>query len=387
VEEEATQMKEYILKDRINPKPQIVKPSLPQFEIKSNQKLIISGDIWETYEFFDDTGHPFKFCSGKEKANKGEKKAETDPKEVQTQDRVFCFLDRLGDEEAAKMPPWEKPSRTPEEQQADRERHASRAKKAAQRYINANKLKYMWTLTFAPEPNPPNVKDVTKHLPLCAQRNRQEILQVWHTFERKLMQAYKRRGIDWKYVMVLERHEKRSSEEKRDTFHIHLATNVRVKKESLQKKWGYGIVWISNFDSFQERGKKYTYSTKKVSRIDDPGRYLAKYIGKGVDASQEGNQRNFLASHNLKKPTIFRDPETIKNVLFCPLLGYQLADTFFSDELGRHLEKLSSIKDVKVFQEMCQFDLCIKNSEQIVQTVKVNFLYTIYNFRTLLDDP
>jgi len=168
-----------------------------------------------------------------------------------------------------------------------------RARKQVRRLVNANRCRYMWTLTLAP-PSPEN-KILYDCIPLALQRDYDAVRMLWKAFLRRFKRELGGRTFKW--ILVLELHDsKRTSDEKRGTWHLHFATPDRLEWEDILHFWSHGHV---RFDDFQ-KGKK----GRRKGEVQNPGAYMSKYIGKNFDES------NF----HRKRYTRSRDTETPRKI-------------------------------------------------------------------------
>jgi len=173
----------------------------------------------------------------------------------------------------------------------------SRARKQIRRWVNANNLQGMITLTLAlpSETNDKLYKTVSaKH-----QRDYAYVRKLFKLFCDRLRRAGKTEYL--RYVAVFEQHDsQKTSEAKRYTWHIHLATDVMTEHDvsEIGKAWKHGRI------DYQD----YRYDTNGKHRdidIQNPGAYIAEYIGK--DGAQFGqkqlrNKRRYTRSRNLSRP-------------------------------------------------------------------------------------
>lgn len=167
-------------------------------------------------------------------------------------------------------------------------RSAKRAMRQVRRLVNRNYLRYMWTLTFAPDSEPNRIKFRTSSRE--QQANIAWVRERWRGFYTKL----RRRGIEWKWLVVYELHNSAStSEGKRGTWHIHFATDVRLDWEWVGNEWGFGYV---RFDDFAK-----PKAGVRKTRVENPGAYMSKYVGKAFDKSNFHVKR-YSRSRNMQTP-------------------------------------------------------------------------------------
>ncbi len=116
------------------------------------------------------------------------------------------------------------------------------------------------------------------HLPATVE----EVQRILQNFLRRAKRAYAKRGLELKYVAVIEQ----GGEQKR--LHIHLVISGGLSLRELDKLWGKGMV-----------------TTKKLTFEDDGLGTLARYLVKGT--AQQGSRptwKRWSASRNLVKPAV-----------------------------------------------------------------------------------
>jgi len=182
--------------------------------------------------------------------------------------------------------------------QYDREKIAKRvnhrARKQIRRIVNANDFRGMLTLTIAP-PSPENNKKYLT-VPVEKQRDYREVRRLFKNFIERCRKA----GYHFEYLSVFELHNsEKTSIEKRNTWHIHVATKAEGWIESAARiMWWHGIVDFQDF-RYDKRGNL------RSEEIQNPGAYIAEYIGK--DGAQFGredlcNKRRYTTSRGVKRP-------------------------------------------------------------------------------------
>lgn len=129
-----------------------------------------------------------------------------------------------------------------------------RARARARRFIVANGLNRLLTVTYAP----PQPTDVGVVLADCAR------------FERRLRQRLP--GVVW--ARALERHES-------GAIHVHYALSGYVSKELLARLWGRGFVDVRKIRAAQQGGRE---SARAAAR------YVTKYISKAPTRAQGGHR-------------------------------------------------------------------------------------------------
>ena len=144
---------------------------------------------------------------------------------------------------------------------------AVRAGTSIRELILANKLCYLWTMTFADE-----IED------------RDFAMDEMKKFIKRL----RWRGYKLPYVAVMEVQEERAKKYGVDVIHFHLATNERVKIEDLKKAWGKGYVFVS-----EHNGELFKVAS-----------YISKYVRKGFDDERvrSAEKKRYLCSRGLKRP-------------------------------------------------------------------------------------
>jgi hypothetical protein len=128
------------------------------------------------------------------------------------------------------------------------EEAARRARREIGRYCVANRLQYMWTLTFAEA-----VWDVDE-----ARRAVVELVE-------RLRQWF---GGPFPYLYVFELHPAGHG------LHVHLAVPRYIPHEVVAERWGRGYVWVSGP---KRRGLAAAVAARSAAR------YLAKYVDKAIE--------------------------------------------------------------------------------------------------------
>jgi hypothetical protein len=358
----------------------------------SSEVLYPCGDIWEHYRFTDENGVPYRSRYGYTIDKPDIETYVSSVAEQAIQAEIDALFDRLEEEN----PCEEGKERTPmtsEEKQREREKYLRRIKKTVRRLINANRLTFMYTLTFALELNE-NVNGLRFILPEALQRDRHEVFQVWNTrltyIRRKLKECSDR---EFKFVLVPEIHDSEKTDPRKvGTYHLHLATDKPLNKDELQKHWGYGVVWIDDFS------KEKTYNTttgKHETRerdfLNDPGRYMAKYLEKEMENEDEEfgawKQHKYSSSRNLKRPEKLkiRDEKAIDAALNDPKTVFDFEGV--PKVQAAKVKALNDINQVKTFENTYQIEFRKWEGDKEkgeMKTVKLNVQYTCYNFRVLL---
>lgn len=167
-------------------------------------------------------------------------------------------------------------------------RSAKRAEKNIRRLVNCNRLRYMWTLTFAP-PSEENAGK-WKCVDIEQQRNISTVKRLFRNFYLTLQRKFP--GIKW--LVVYELHDSRqTSSMKRGTWHIHFATDCFLDFHLMVKIWKHGI----------SRGDDFAKPKKGVRNgpVQNPGAYMSKYIGKNFDKTNRHIKR-YSRSRNMQTP-------------------------------------------------------------------------------------
>jgi hypothetical protein len=244
---------------------------------------------------------------------------------IETREPIFCDTGQ--------------PVGMPERERKDKDtkkdaffRAAYRAQRTARRLINTNHLYFMWTLTFAPD-----TVENEKYTCLAneEQKDRKKVFSVWKQFLRRVHRNLVPKE-DFNWLMVLERHDSfKTHPIKKDTYHIHLATDSQVSTHAVQKTWKHGICNIQDFTK--------TPAGKKRKKIENPGAYISKYIAKEVNGYDRSEyQKRYTTSRGLRRPIKVNIPGQI-----ALLSGYTRgvsysAKKFVQGERGQVLVKIST---------------------------------------------
>jgi hypothetical protein len=350
--------------------------------VNSSHKLFMCGDIWEHYSFFDEYGNPLLFQSGytlpeTEKPEDVAKRAVGEALQEECETAINEAIEHLDDLEKAPM--------SEDEKQAERQRYIRRVKQEIRRLVNLNHLTYMYTLTFALELNE-NVYGLRFILPEADQRDRAKVLDAWNVRLTDIRRWMAQEGREFRFVVVLEIHDSDKTDPRKiGTYHIHLATDKPIDKHELQRKWGYGVVWIDNFKKNKRTDEATGRTiTEAADFLKDPGRYLAKYLEKEINNPQFICQHAYSSSRgNLKRPKdyILRDEEQIQKILKNPRLAYDYG--VISEALYHKILKLKHLDQVKSYDnqdKLKEVDIKLPGGE----TRKIYVRYRIYNFRLLM---
>jgi hypothetical protein len=253
---------------------------------------------------------------------------------------------------------------SPEEREQNRERSRRRAKNNVRMLCQKNRLSMMWTLTFALPPKCEADADhhrsfgVWRHLDSDAQRDRGEVLRAWNLALTSIRKKLKGRKIPFKWVKVLEKHDsEESSPEKRGTYHIHIATDLRFPKRKLQRMWGFGEIYFTDFlkDDWQTYRRD---ENSPVIRARDASGYMTKYLSKDFEEAERLGERSWTKSQNMKVPTPERDLGVIQHRIECPLNAFDLEG--MKREHILRLEESRNLFDFLVPEKSGEFPITIR---------------------------
>lgn len=345
----------------------------------SSEKLFRCGEIWERYTFYDKKMNRKRFAHGFSQSDDDIKNAGM---QAFNEYRVRRFLEEFTGEEPEEPEKQEKRHMTEEEKKHERQRRKRKQKKAVQRYVNLNRLHYMYTFTFALEENE-GVKGLRFILLEENQRDRGEVEKVWNKRLTCIRRALKRQGREFKFVKVLEKHNgKKTDPRKRGTYHIHLATDKPIDKEELQTLWGYGVVWVDNFNKSKKRVNGKAVNVEREGAVNDPGRYMSKYMDKDFDdAEKHGYRRAYSPSQNLKVPQPDRDEEMNQAMIDTPRLGFQEEE--LDPLLWKRICQLVNAEKVKTFEKTYPIKFVTRDKTGEEKIVKMFVKYECFNFRLL----
>ncbi len=165
---------------------------------------------------------------------------------------------------------------TEEEKAQNRKKSAQRARVTVRRLVNSNMdLTKFVTLTFKE-----CVTDLT-------QANK-----VFNLFIKRLKRVLKK---PLKYLVVPEFQDKNG----RGAVHYHMISNLDyIPNEKLRNIWGQGFVKINRIDN-----------------VDNVGAYVTKYMSKDSVDERLSGRKCYFCSRNLDKPVVFKQLETVENVM------------------------------------------------------------------------
>jgi hypothetical protein len=144
-------------------------------------------------------------------------------------------------------------------QEADR-----RARREIHRYCVANRLQYMWTLTFAA-----SEWDVDTA--------RQAVAVLVDGLRRHL-------GVTFPYLYVFELHPGTEENPDGHGLHVHMAIPKFVRHEVMTELWGHGHVWVTGP---KRRGLAAAVAARSTAR------YLAKYVGKALEENHSFGRHRY----------------------------------------------------------------------------------------------
>lgn len=213
----------------------------------------------------------------------------------------------------------------------NRKKAVSRAKRNISHLIKRNRLSMMWTFTFALKPDEERElgrhkrRGIYRYLSGDEQRDRKAVLDAWNLALTSIKRYCNKNNIPFHWVKVLEIHDsERTSEEKRGTYHIHIATDLRIDKRLLQRLWGFGQVWFSDF----LRRKNYSaYSEEEDvsgSSHHDSSFYMSKYVAKDFAEAKSSGERSFTRSQNIHLPQPERNISSIRHKFRTPVGAFEL---------------------------------------------------------------
>ena len=232
-------------------------------------------------------------------------------------------------------------------------RSLKRAQRTCRRKIEAHRMTMMWTVTFALPPENDLEKDeylsrgIYRFLTGEEQRNREKIHKAWNVFVTQLRRVCKKEDISLKWLKVLERHDsEKTSEVKRNTFHIHIATDLRMNKHRLQRLWGYGQVWFTDYEKLQCKSAEGKTKNVDFGVQRDPAFYMSKYMEKDFDEAKTLNEKAYTSSQNTGVPKPIYQEDEIEDMKRDPKKAFNLKG--MRPDVKNRVEKLTSLDAVKV---------------------------------------
>ena len=398
--------------------------SFPSYSQYSSQKLLCCGDFLHYYEFVDNDGNPVYFRYGGKKTNEINKdfqdddywlhdflykRGEADQKvwiqaqqqaveefvkeliveaELQALQTTIDELVEGGLEKESRRQKW-----TEEQKQEERRRYHQRTKGKVKRLVQTNRLYFMLTFTFAfPDSPVDNIPGCRFSLTEEEQRDWEKVQKVANSRLTEIRKYVREKlGKKFSYVRIVEPHDsEKTSERKRGTFHIHLVTSVEIPHKVLSELWGYGCVWMSDFE--KGRRIKPDGSVEYLGFVNDPGAYVAKYLNKGFESFRLPYKQVYSSSHGLVHPdrTPVYDEEEIAEI--CQ--DIQKHPEVFGKDAPKWL--LQGVKQVENIEEMCSHSDTFELGELPFYTktvvgferleTPVFLRYKAYNFRRLHPD-
>lgn len=151
--------------------------------------------------------------------------------------------------------------------ESNRERASRRARTRLRRYAVANRLRYLWVLTFAPRPS----DGLQEH----------DLARV-----KRLVAEWVKRGLRGEvgyagaYVLGFEHH-------KSGAWHVNVMLGERVDHGVVRDSWGRGHVWVSKFQG--RPGESMRDAARRAAA------YVAKYVAKEFGDSSPGTHRYEVA--------------------------------------------------------------------------------------------
>jgi hypothetical protein len=134
-----------------------------------------------------------------------------------------------------------------------------RARSTLRRYVVANRLDHLWSLTFSPEHLPPDRDG------------------VWDCIERFRRRLFSLLGDRVPMATVIEE----GSEHGR--LHVHFAIHGRVPVALVGEAWGFGHVWVEPPPKLRHVGAR--------ARLRLTSAYLTKYVAKDFTGSEFNRKR------------------------------------------------------------------------------------------------
>lgn len=151
--------------------------------------------------------------------------------------------------------------------ESSRERASRRARTKLRRYAVANRLRYLWVLTFAPEgPDGVQERDLAR-----AKR------RVSEWVKRGLRGVL---GYQGAYVIGFEHH-------KSGAWHVNVLLGDYLEHDAVHASWRRGFVWVSKFEG--RLGESQRDAARRAAA------YVAKYVAKEFEDSSPGTHRYEVA--------------------------------------------------------------------------------------------
>lgn len=186
-----------------------------------------------------------------------------------------------------------KPGEGKESHESIAQRVNHRARKQIRRIVNANDFRGMLTLTMA-LPSAEN-NEIYATVSGEKQRGYDHVRGLFKAFVKRCRRAC----LPFEYVAVFEQHNsEKTSEEKRYCWHIHLAVSSEIPyMADIRAMWWHGITDYQDYN-YDKKGKK------RDKTIENPGAYMAEYIGKAGEQFGEREllkKRRYTTSRGVKR--------------------------------------------------------------------------------------
>lgn len=367
----------------------------------SDCRAFIAGDVCEVESYFDEQMRPVSFLHG---YTTGKDAAVSSPGvspvvlEAWADDfkknhpELYDEPDDDTDDE-----PNPTPAATPEQQAENRKRSLRRAKHTARRVIQANRFDMMWTFTFAVPPSDPIERERLRELGIVRflshdqQQDRVSVGKAWNLFMTGFRRYCKEHEISLSWLKVFEPHASdATSDEKRLTYHIHLATSLRINKRDLQRLWGFGVVWFSDYTKHEVKTADGKTVNLDLGDSRDPAFYLCKYIEKDFDEAATHKEKAFTCSQNCKRPQKVYQ-ETVNEIRANPVKGFDVDG--MNPTVKRRLQALRTLDAIAldlpdVGHGAGVYSTCYTRKERSGETVEVRGFkkVEIYDARLLLPE-
>lgn len=178
----------------------------------------------------------------------------------------------------------------------NRQRSGFRTKSKVRRSIIKYNMRYMWTLTFKSKiitDKKGNVKDAG---------DVKDVWKIWNAF----LKRCSRKGLTFKYIVVLEVQEKRLKKYGEKVYHFHFCTNkfIHHSKKTAHKFYKYTkatdekVDLSINMSDLWGHGFVYATSFKNDTKMSAAG-YLTKYVTKSFEEIEEKGVQRYRISEGL----------------------------------------------------------------------------------------
>ena len=208
-------------------------------------------------------------------------------------------------------------SKVPETPEEILNRSVKRSQRTIRRLVNANRLYYMHTLTYAiTHPQYFNGEKPFVLRSVDHQKDRDSVILDWKQFARKMrLRVYRKTGNEFRYIAVIEKHSGKRAKDKTiktGCYHIHFVSDVLFPKRLLQHVWRHGLC---NYSDWTKGRKAQDLDTQdSLPPPDNPGAYMSKYTGKDFAESEIGKKR-YWRSRNLKAPETHHGKEALQLIV------------------------------------------------------------------------